>query len=625
MKKRIVSLFLMFSLLLSSVPVVLSASIPDDSDYNSKHVSSGVSITSTVEKNTYKASVDVPNMAKVRDFIAADEESALDLCAAILIALGLGENTVERLSRSEILSMFADNIEITVEIRYVKVSEDGTETILSREECLGQAAIVESQRMEYIESKISSFMSGYAESSDSEGGSRGSINDGYDISSDSYVEIISISTYIDPTTMAGENGWYDFKGIFNWLSTPSDRYTDALSLYASGFIWSTNALDYRSTFTRTLLLVSNVRIPPITTTTTTIPKSGTERVMQSGGVYFSWDLPKDFQYLDFDGLILLQYKDFSFTIDGRARVTNYNSGYAFNLHTRYIHLKDSIISPSLGWESTGLYPGVKYTGGWILSDQAFNGGNSTQYTPSFGVTVSNSYGSPTGAGSYTSGSIVTIKAGTLSGYDFNSWTVNSGGVSLANASSATTTFTMQNSNVTVTANWKPRVNVNASYANPTGSGAYNPGNTVTIYAGIRSGYNFSGWTVNSGGVSLANASSDTTTFTMPNNPVYVTANWTPNGTPGWITYAESTFHPYGSGTIYRVPYELRYYKGSNGDSHYTYAYFDDLGDATQLADSWWQFQEEYIGPYDGGYLYCQVYEWTVQYYDNGNWYTYWKK
>ncbi|MCL2679466.1 MAG: InlB B-repeat-containing protein [Dehalococcoidia bacterium] len=156
----------------------------------------------------------------------------------------------------------------------------------------------------------------------------------------------------------------------------------------------------------------------------------------------------------------------------------------------------------------------------------------TPPTPVYTVTVNDSYASPTGAGTYTPGSVVTINAGARNGYTFTGWTVVSGGVTLANSSSATTTFTMPANDVTVRANWTQttpvtyRVTVNDSYASTTGAGTYTPGSIVTVNAGARSGYTFTGWTVVSGGVTLANSNSATTTFTMPANDVTVRANWT---------------------------------------------------------------------------------------------------
>jgi uncharacterized repeat protein (TIGR02543 family) len=62
-------------------------------------------------------------------------------------------------------------------------------------------------------------------------------------------------------------------------------------------------------------------------------------------------------------------------------------------------------------------------------------------------------------------------------------------------------------------------------AGQSGAGNHQAGATVTINAGTRANFNFTGWTVNSGGVTLASASSSTTTFVMPTTAVTVTANW----------------------------------------------------------------------------------------------------
>ena len=57
-----------------------------------------------------------------------------------------------------------------------------------------------------------------------------------------------------------------------------------------------------------------------------------------------------------------------------------------------------------------------------------------------------------GAGSYAAGSVVTVRAGSRSGYTFNGWT-SSGNIVFEDAGAAETTFTMPDSSVTVTANW----------------------------------------------------------------------------------------------------------------------------------------------------------------------------
>ncbi len=96
--------------------------------------------------------------------------------------------------------------------------------------------------------------------------------------------------------------------------------------------------------------------------------------------------------------------------------------------------------------------------------------------------------------------------------------------------------------VTLYPHYKYDVNVYDSYAASNGTGTYKPGETVTINAGSRAGYTFGGWTVtfpNGGSVTinLADQWSATTTFTMPNVHVNITANWTQNETGAVATPA----------------------------------------------------------------------------------------
>ena len=70
----------------------------------------------------------------------------------------------------------------------------------------------------------------------------------------------------------------------------------------------------------------------------------------------------------------------------------------------------------------------------------------------YAVTVNNSYAQNSGMGSYAAGSVVTVRAGSRSGYTFNGWTSGSN-VVFGNPNAEETTFTMPDGNVTVTANW----------------------------------------------------------------------------------------------------------------------------------------------------------------------------
>ena len=100
----------------------------------------------------------------------------------------------------------------------------------------------------------------------------------------------------------------------------------------------------------------------------------------------------------------------------------------------------------------------KNTGILFLSAKDSAGNESTQQMAMitrqtrYAVTVNNSYADASGAGSYAAGSVVTVSAGTRSGYTFNGWTTDSG-VAFDDANAAETTFTMPEGSVTVTANW----------------------------------------------------------------------------------------------------------------------------------------------------------------------------
>ena len=81
--------------------------------------------------------------------------------------------------------------------------------------------------------------------------------------------------------------------------------------------------------------------------------------------------------------------------------------------------------------------------------------------PKYKVTVSGSYAADSGAGEYYEGETVTIKAGDTKKAEFKRWTAT--GVTISNASSATTSFKMPANDVSITATW-------SSYSAPSGGG-----------------------------------------------------------------------------------------------------------------------------------------------------------
>ena len=142
---------------------------------------------------------------------------------------------------------------------------------------------------------------------------------------------------------------------------------------------------------------------------------------------------------------------------------------------------------------------------------------------------------------YGVGEQVSIKAEPAEGYRFVNWTAPAG--SFANDSAATTTFTMPPESVTVTANFQERSGEEFTLtmvAEPFIGGTLSPavgthlkeeGETVTIQVVVAaSDYQFSYW-VSSPTVTFSNLNSPSTSFTMPDFDVTVTAVFTQVSAP----------------------------------------------------------------------------------------------
>jgi hypothetical protein len=152
----------------------------------------------------------------------------------------------------------------------------------------------------------------------------------------------------------------------------------------------------------------------------------------------------------------------------------------------------------------------------------------TYYSLNMAATGSGSTSPAVGQHTYAAGTVVPIIATPAGGYYFVNWTGNVGTV--ANVNAASTTITMSG-NYSITANFEVAVPYTLTMA-VAGSGSTSPavgqhtytaGTSVAISANPASGYYFSHWTAPAG--SFTNASSATTTFTMPGQDVTVTAHF----------------------------------------------------------------------------------------------------
>ena len=129
-------------------------------------------------------------------------------------------------------------------------------------------------------------------------------------------------------------------------------------------------------------------------------------------------------------------------------------------------------------------------------------------------------------------STVTITATPNAGYSFVNWEVLAGGVTLTNANSATTTFVMPYTAVSVRAVFEKTVTRYAAAASVNNSAwgiasvssANEPqGAVILLTASANPGYEFSHWEVTSGVFVVANPVSPFTSFTMPASNATVNA------------------------------------------------------------------------------------------------------
>ena len=157
---------------------------------------------------------------------------------------------------------------------------------------------------------------------------------------------------------------------------------------------------------------------------------------------------------------------------------------------------------------------------------------------SYSLTVNNG----TGDGVFTEGASVTITANEpATGKRFSGWTLD--GISGLDTTQTSLTFNMPANAVTATANYED-IEYTVTVNGGTGAGTYKEGDSVTITATVPTGKRFVEWTSESG-ITIADKTSVTTTFTMPAGDVTVTANYedieytiTVNGGTGAGTYKE---------------------------------------------------------------------------------------
>jgi uncharacterized repeat protein (TIGR02543 family) len=229
-----------------------------------------------------------------------------------------------------------------------------------------------------------------------------------------------------------------------------------------------------------------------------------------------------------------------------ATVKLYKDGTGWTTGTPTIELStsDAVLSnPVTGTALNGVYSftGLDISKTYYVwdaditkyTDQSVTNSSTSTVVEYYTVALTKGTGIKTvsGDGAYPKGSDVSISATVTSGYTWSKWTSSGADVS------TTQNYTISNitSAVSYTANataatYALSVTLNGGNGS-TVSGSYASGASVSIDAGTRSGCTFGGWTSSDGGT-FADASSTSTTFTMPGNETTITASWMQNYTGG---------------------------------------------------------------------------------------------
>ncbi len=176
-------------------------------------------------------------------------------------------------------------------------------------------------------------------------------------------------------------------------------------------------------------------------------------------------------------------------------------------------------------ETQGEWSRIEYQDGygWVMSK--YLTALEDPGTPTYTIGVQDGISDP--AGKAAEGQLVVLQT-TLSPEDFDHWQVLTPGVSLDSTYTTTTSFTMPAKAVLIRAIAKSATTYDVTVENgisfPSGSAL--EGDIVTITADTPpAGQSFDHWDVISGGVTLEDAASSSTTFTMPAGDVVLCAVW----------------------------------------------------------------------------------------------------
>ena len=328
-------------------------------------------VSHSEQNNEYTSFISNQNLAEIKSSLEKSAMSKTDMYKEIYQELGYSNEEIDKIGIEEINLIMESSIAITVTQQYLSIDEDGNQVVLSKEECLAAANAVNAKRESELQKRFLQVQSNQFSGQEEASVTEGTVTDGNDDNdawaiddTNGYIKITTRSDYINPSTVNGQQGWYNFSATYEWLAAPSQAYTDAFSIYAAGCAWSAGSTDIYSKMSYNYydLDVYNGETEE-NYGYNEQERYTQDRTVQSTGVYYTYSVPESYSYLDvYIGLYFShQISNLTYYIRAKARVSNYTVPQSFNVYSRYEHLTKSFnVSVSFDW-SIGSWPGVSVT------------------------------------------------------------------------------------------------------------------------------------------------------------------------------------------------------------------------------------------------------------------------
>lgn len=256
--------------------------------------------------------IDTQTMNRIKSLNGTNKEKTLEIFNNMEIYF-----TEKSLTQKRIIDNLHSVKSVVTNTSYLKISEDGTQTPITKEKCISDI-----EKLNQVEEANRSSL----------------IYDGVELpeSSNGYMRS-SIGYFYEG------NGYFTIVGEFEWLRKPLNRWTDAFSLYSPDMAW--NNINTNSFEKVTRYITPSGEIVP--------GSSKADPKVENSGAFYTWNLPS----LVNDGLLC--------QIWATLRVQNYDDyTQQLTVFSRYAHKKISLdTSFSISTDGKGVDLGVSFAVG----------------------------------------------------------------------------------------------------------------------------------------------------------------------------------------------------------------------------------------------------------------------